>query len=64
MARALLQTDRKIVALDEASSSLDMLSDSEMQRALRKAFGPQITLICVAHRIKTVIDYDHISKRF
>ena len=43
MSRAILEA-RRVVLLDEASSSLDVISDSEMQQALRKAFGPEVTV--------------------
>jgi ABC-type multidrug transport system fused ATPase/permease subunit len=55
---------KRTVCLDEASSPLDQISDQEMQRALRNAFGQQVTILTIAHRVQTIIDYDKISKFF
>ncbi|KAK0465925.1 P-loop containing nucleoside triphosphate hydrolase protein [Desarmillaria tabescens] len=58
IARVLLQK-RKIVVLDEASSSMDTSTDqrllSVLQNNLREA-----TVISVAHRISTIVDYDKV----
>ncbi|KAK0501032.1 P-loop containing nucleoside triphosphate hydrolase protein [Armillaria luteobubalina] len=58
IARVLLQK-RKIVVLDEASSSMDTSTDqrllSVLQNSLREA-----TVISVAHRISTIVDYDKV----
>lgn len=58
LARALLRK-RKILMLDEASSSLDEESDRTMQQVLRSAFQ-DTTILVVAHRIGTIRDMDHI----
>jgi len=57
-ARALLQK-RPILILDEATSNLDAASDERIQRVLRREFDGT-TLLTIAHRLATVIDYDII----
>ena len=50
---------RPIMLLDEATSNLDSASDDAMQTLLRSAFR-DLTLLTIAHRLQTVIDYDSI----
>lgn len=54
----------KLVLLDEATSSVDMETDSSIQDILRTQVcgGEQKKsgLITVAHRLKTVMDYDKV----
>ena len=57
-ARALLQR-RPILILDEATSNLDAASDARIQAVLRVEFDGT-TLLTIAHRLLTVIDYDEI----
>lgn len=57
-ARALVQ-QRSILVLDEATSNLDAESDSRIQSLLRRDFG-RVTLLTIAHRLKTIIDYDTV----
>ena len=57
-ARAMLQP-RPIMMLDEATSNLDSASDDAMQKLLRSEFR-DLTLLTIAHRLHTVIDYDSI----
>jgi len=49
----------KILILDEATSNLDSATDDAVQALLRDEFGGR-TIITVAHRINTVVDYDAI----
>lgn len=58
LARALVK-DAKIVILDEATASVDLETDSRIQATIRNEFNDK-TLLCIAHRVKTIIGYDRI----
>jgi ABC-type multidrug transport system fused ATPase/permease subunit len=58
MARALLRRS-SIVILDEATSSIDFETDEKIQATIREEFGNAL-LLTVAHRLRTVIDYDRL----
>lgn len=58
IARALM-TSPKLLILDEATSSLDGLTEFEISEALRGLKG-EITLIVIAHRLSTVVNADRI----
>ena len=47
----------RLLVLDEATSSIDQTSDDHVQSMLRSQF-PDTTLLTIAHRLNTVIDYD------
>ncbi|KAK0665534.1 multidrug resistance protein ABC superfamily, partial [Cercophora samala] len=56
IARAVLKAS-KVVILDEATASIDHDSDLEIQACIRSM---EATVITIAHRLRTVIDYDRI----
>ncbi|KAK6532681.1 hypothetical protein TWF281_006860 [Arthrobotrys megalospora] len=58
LARAMLKKGN-IVILDEFTSSVDIETDSKMQKILRDHFAGK-TVITVAHRLNTIVDYDKI----
>ncbi|WBW73572.1 ABC transmembrane transporter Abc1/Ybt1 [Schizosaccharomyces osmophilus] len=58
LARALVRKSR-IIILDESTASVDDTTDRRIQEMLRRVFR-EATVLCIAHRIKTVLDYDKI----
>jgi ABC-type multidrug transport system fused ATPase/permease subunit len=58
LARAIVRSSR-ILLMDEATSSVDPETDRKIQRTIRKVFGDS-TVITIAHRIETILDYDYI----
>ena len=56
LARAIL-SNNKILVLDEATASVDRRTDELLQTALQESFK-EGTIIAVAHRLETIIDYD------
>ena len=56
--RALLRKN-KIIIMDEATSSIDYKTENIIQNAIDKVMN-NCTVITIAHRIKTIINYDKI----
>ena len=61
LARGLLKMrNSRILILDESTANLDSESDALIQRTIREQMAPGATILTVAHRLKTIIDYDKV----
>eukprot|EP01016_Furgasonia_blochmanni_P048786 TRINITY_DN7326_c0_g1_i3.p1 TRINITY_DN7326_c0_g1~~TRINITY_DN7326_c0_g1_i3.p1 ORF type:complete len:224 (+),score=25.16 TRINITY_DN7326_c0_g1_i3:427-1098(+) len=58
MARAILK-NTKIVVLDEATSSIDIITEEVVQKTIQEVFKNS-TVITIAHRLNTIIHSDKI----
>lgn len=58
LARGLLRRSQ-VVVMDEATSSIDFNTDKAIQKILKTEFD-HATVLCIAHRLSTVIEYDRI----
>ncbi|CBX97089.1 similar to ABC multidrug transporter [Plenodomus lingam JN3] len=58
LSRALVRGSQ-IIVCDEATSSVDFETDAKIQRTIVDGFKGK-TLLCIAHRLKTIINYDRI----
>ncbi|KII85509.1 hypothetical protein PLICRDRAFT_145262 [Plicaturopsis crispa FD-325 SS-3] len=58
LCRALVKNSR-IIVLDEATSSVDVETDSKLQKTIQTEFANS-TLLCIAHRLNTISYYDRI----
>ncbi|KAL5340177.1 P-loop containing nucleoside triphosphate hydrolase protein [Aspergillus crustosus] len=58
LARALVRNAR-IIICDEATSSVDFATDQRIQETMARGFQGK-TLLCIAHRLRTIIHYDRI----
>jgi ABC-type multidrug transport system fused ATPase/permease subunit len=57
LSRALLKSP-KVLVMDEATASIDYATDTRIQSTLRELKNH--TLITIAHRLQTIVDYDKI----
>jgi ABC-type multidrug transport system fused ATPase/permease subunit len=63
MARAVVRQS-KLLILDEATSAIDHETDAAIQASLRTALKSDVTVLCVAHRLQSVVDADRIVSRY
>ncbi|KAG5653386.1 hypothetical protein H0H81_000773 [Sphagnurus paluster] len=58
LARALVK-DSQVIILDEATASVDYETDRNIQDTIAYEFKDR-TILCIAHRLRTIISYDRI----
>ncbi|EJC97738.1 P-loop containing nucleoside triphosphate hydrolase protein [Fomitiporia mediterranea MF3/22] len=59
LARAIVRRS-KLLILDEATAAIDYDTDTAIQNTLRTEFSKDTTLLTIAHRLQTIVDYDKI----
>jgi ABC-type multidrug transport system fused ATPase/permease subunit len=50
---------RRVIVMDEPTAAIDPQTDAKIQTLLRQSFHGA-SVLCVAHRLQTILDYDRI----
>ncbi|KAJ7189543.1 P-loop containing nucleoside triphosphate hydrolase protein [Mycena pura] len=59
LARAIIR-DSKLLILDEATSAIDYETEKVIQSTLRHELKSDVTVLTIAHRLQTIMDFDKI----
>ncbi|KAJ7935214.1 multidrug resistance-associated ABC transporter [Mycena leptocephala] len=59
LARAIVRGS-KLLILDEATSAIDYATDAVIQATLRHELKSDVTVLTIAHRLQTIVDFDRI----
>ncbi|KAF8150440.1 P-loop containing nucleoside triphosphate hydrolase protein [Mycena galopus ATCC 62051] len=59
LARAIVR-DSKLLILDEATSAIDCATDAVIQSTLRYGLKSDVTVLTIAHRLQTIMDFDRL----
>ncbi|KAI0690715.1 hypothetical protein BC835DRAFT_1280494 [Cytidiella melzeri] len=56
------QYEEPLLILDEATSAIDYKTDAVIQASLRNEVAKDVTVLTVAHRLRTIMDYDKVVR--